>query len=246
MEAWMPCASPRTCALRCPRFIPDLQHPISLMKRFVVVGLGNFGRSVARTLYEQGHEVVAIDVNADAVDAAGRYATRAAVGDGRQRDLLDRLGADHADAAIVSTGDDVTASILTTLALRDLGVPRVYCKVVSDDHRRVMGRLGADEAVFPEQESGRSLALRLSSGDVFNYLPLGEGVSMQELRVPEPWQGQSIRALDLRARYRLVAVAVHNIVSDRLTVPPDPDAKLTGQDTLLLAGRDADLAQVHK
>lgn len=214
------------------------------MKRFVVIGLGNFGSAVARTLYEQGHEVIALDADPGAVDAAGRFATRAAVGDGRRRDLLDRLGVDGADAAIVSTGDDVTASILTTLALRDLGVPRVYCKVVSDEHRRVMARLGTDEAVFPEHDSGRALALRLCSGDVFNYLPLGDGVSMQELRVPEAWRGQSLRSLDLRARHNLVAVAIHNVVSDRLTVPPDPNAKLGEQDTMLLAGRDADLARV--
>ncbi len=216
------------------------------MKRFVVVGLGNFGRSVARTLYEQGHEVVAVDMNEAAVDAAGRFATRAALGDGRNRELLDRLGADAADAAIVSTGDDVTASILVTLALRDLGMPRVYCKVISEDHRRVMARLGVDEAVFPEHESGRALGLRLCSGDVFNYLPLGEGVSMQELRVPAAWQGRTLRDIQLRPQFRLVAVAIHNVVKDVLVVPPDPEARLTSEDTLLLAGRDADLARVVK
>ncbi len=216
------------------------------MKRFIVVGLGNFGSAVARTLYEQGHEVVVLDMRESSVDAAGRYATRAAVGDGRQRELLDRLGADAADAAIVSTGDDVTASILVTLALRDLGVPRVYCKVVSEDHRRVMARIGADEAVFPENESGRALALRLSSGDVFNYLPLGDGVSMQEMRVPATWQGRTLREIGLRPQLRLVAVAVHNIVRDTLTVPPDPEVRLTHDDTLLLAGRDVDLALVQK
>jgi trk system potassium uptake protein len=214
------------------------------MKRFVIIGLGNFGKSVAEVLYAHGHEVVGVDQDPQAVDAVARFVTRAAVGDGRQRAVLDRVGADGADAGIVSTGDDIAASVLATLALRDLGVPRVYCKVISDDHRRVMARVGADEAIFPERQSGIALAQRLLSGDVFNYFSLGDGYSVQEMRVPPLWEGRSLREIGLRPNFNLVAVALHDVVNDHLRVPPDPEERLQGSSTLLLAGRNDDLARV--
>ena len=101
------------------------------MKRFVVIGLGNFGSSVAEALHTQGHDVVAMDLDEDAVDRIAPHVSRAAVGDGRSAALLERVGAKNADAAIVSTGDDITASILATLALRDHGVAEIYVKVIS-------------------------------------------------------------------------------------------------------------------
>src|SRR5688572_22135080 len=121
------------------------------MKRFVIVGLGNFGSSVAEALYAQGHEVVAVDPRAEAVDRIAAHVTRAAVADGKSVEALQRAGAREADAGIVSTGDDITASILAAMALRDLGVKDVYAKVISRDHARVMERMGVSETVFPER-----------------------------------------------------------------------------------------------
>src|SRR5688500_3682648 len=100
------------------------------MKRFVVVGLGNFGSSVAEALHARGHEVIAVDPNAEAVDRIAPHVTRAAVGDGRSLTTLDRIGARDANCGIVSTGDDITASILATMAMKDLGVREVYVKVI--------------------------------------------------------------------------------------------------------------------
>ena len=113
------------------------------MHRYVVVGLGNFGASVAEALHAAKHEVLAIDTNAAAVDRIAPLVDRAVVTDGRSAKALERAGAKAADAGIVSTGDDITASILATLALRDLGVREVYVKVISTEHARVMARLGA-------------------------------------------------------------------------------------------------------
>lgn len=216
------------------------------MNRFVVVGLGNFGASTAEALFAQGHEVVAVDQNAAAVDRAARFVTRAVVGDGRDRTLLDRIGADGSDAAVVSTGDDLTAAILATLALKDLGVPRVVCKVTSEEAARVMHRIGADETIFPEAESGRALAMRLVSGNVFNYFDLGSGFSVQELAVPKAWHGRSLQDLNLRQMERVTVIAVHDVVHDALHIPPDPTALLDDHDTLLLAGRNEDLARLAK
>ena len=117
------------------------------MLRFVIVGLGNFGSSVAEALYSHGHDVIAVDIDETAVDDIAPHCSRAAVGDGREVAMLEEVGAEGADAAVVSTGDDMTASILATMALKDLGVERVYVKVISDDHVRIMQQLG----VIPEE-----------------------------------------------------------------------------------------------
>lgn len=213
------------------------------MKRFVVIGLGNFGASVAESLHERGHEVVAMDVNAEAVDRIAPYVSRAAVGDGRQVKALERLGAKGADAGVVSTGDDITASILAAMMLRDLGVREIYVKVISRDHARVMEKIGVTETIFPERESALRLGMRMASRGILNYIRLGAAFSIQEMAVPEHWIGKSLRALELPRKYRISVIAVHDVLRDEMIPIPDPDAPLKDSDTLLVAGKDEDLAR---
>lgn len=216
------------------------------MKRYVIVGLGNFGSSVAESLYALGHEVAAIDTREEAVDRISSAATVAAVGDGKDLRVLERIGAREADAGVVSTGDDITASILTTLALKDLGVREIYVKVISRDHARVMDKLGVTETVFPERESAIRLGTRISNRSILNYIQLGEGFSVQEMAVPDGWVGRSLRQLELPRRYRVSVIAVHDVLMDRMIAAPDPDAPLKDSDTLLLAGRDEDLGKAAR
>ena len=213
-------------------------------KRFVVIGLGNFGAGVAESLHAKGYDVIALDVNEQAVDRIGHKVTRAVVADGRQREVLERVGADQADVGIVSTGDDLAASVLATLALRDLGVRDIFAKVVSRDHARIMDQLGVTETIFPERESALRLAERIVSTEILNYVQLGRGFSLQELAVPERWIGQSLRELELPRRHRVSVLAVHDVLNDAITPVPDPDAPLKESDTILVAGADEDLARV--
>ena len=217
-----------------------------MAKRFVVIGLGNFGASAAAALYARGHEVIAVDTSPDAVDLIAASVSRAAVADGRQLRALERAGAAGADAAVVSTGDDLTASILATMALRDLRVPEIYVKVISDEHARVMARLGATETVFPEREAAQNLANRLAGRNVLDYFRLGPGISVQEMAVPGAWEGKTLRELGLRAAYDVSVVAVHDVLTDRFHIPPDPDAVLKDSDTLVLAGTERTLDKVGR
>lgn len=216
------------------------------MKRFVVIGLGNFGASVAQALHAAGHDVIALDTNEGAVDAIAPHVTRAAVGDGKQLAMLERVGAGGADAGVVSTGEDVTASILATMALRDLGVREIYAKVISLDHARVMTKMGVTETIFPERESALRLATRMSSRGILNYVKLGGDFSIQEMAVPQKWIGRTLRDLQLPRRYRISVVAVHDMLRDEMSPVPDPETRLTESDTLLVAGKDADLAKAAK
>jgi len=216
------------------------------MKRFVVVGLGNFGSSVAETLHSMGHDVAALDRDPDRVDQMSRFVDRAAVGDGTDIHTLRRLGAEDADAAVISTGNNITASAMTALVMRDLDVEGIYVKVVSHDHARLIQKIGVTEVIFPERDSGVLLGKRLSTGSLLSYVQLGLGVSLQEMAVPSSWVGRSLRELELPSRHGLSVVAVHDVLMDEIRPAPDPDAPLKESDTLLLVGRDEDLAKTAR
>ncbi|MBW3571678.1 MAG: TrkA family potassium uptake protein [Gemmatimonadetes bacterium] len=216
------------------------------MKRFVVIGLGNFGASVAQALHAAGHDVIAVDTSEPAVDAIAPHVTRAAVGDGKQLATLERVGARGADAGVVSTGEDVTASILAAMALRDLGVQEIYAKVISLDHARVMSKMGVTETVFPERESALRLATRMSHRGILNYVRLGTDFSIQEMAVPQNWIGRSLLELQLPRRYGISVVAVHDMLRDEIVPVSDPRRSLTESDALLVAGKDADLQKAAR
>jgi len=214
------------------------------MKRFVIIGLGNFGSSVAEALYAKGHEVIAIDPNERAVDRIAPHVSRAAVGDGRDIQILERVGAKDADAGVVSTGDDVTASILATMALHDVNVRDVFVKVISRDHARVMERMGVTESIFPERESALALGSRMSGAGLLNYVRLGSGFSLQEMALPQSWNGKTLRQLELRRRFNITVIAIHDVLTDKIDPAPNPDSVLKESDTLMVAGKDEDLTRV--
>lgn len=213
------------------------------MRRFLIVGLGNFGSSVAESLFAQRHEVIAIDTDEDAVDRVSQFVSRAAVGDAKSLHTLEKIGAKGADAAVISTGDDITASILTTMAVHDLGIRDVYVKVISRDHARVMERMKVTETIFPERESAISLGKRMAGSGLLNYVKLGTGFSIQEMGVPESWIGKTLRELELRQQFGITVVAIHDILTDKMAASSNPDVRLKDSDTLLVAGSDEDLAK---
>ncbi len=215
-----------------------------IVRRYVVIGLGNFGSSVAETLAAKGQEVIAIDLDGDAVDRIAPIVAKAAVGNGTDLAMLERLGVRAAHAGIISTGDNITASILATLGLHDLKVSEVFVKVISRDHARVMERIGVTETVFPERDSAISLGTRICGKAVLNYVRLGDGFSIQEMAVPESWQGKTLRELSLRQNYQITIVALHDVLTNRISPTPNPDLKLKESDTLMIAGGDAMLERI--
>lgn len=211
------------------------------MKRFIVVGLGNFGRTVAMSMTEHGHDVIVVDLNGEVIDRLASFVSHAAVGDATDVETLRRIGAAGADGAIVSTGDDISSSILATMALHDVNVKDIFVKVVSNAHARVMQRIGVTDVVFPEQDTAKALSARISGSALLNYVNLGTGFSVQEMGVPNSWYGKSIRELQLRQNYDISIIALHDVLTDKITATPDPDYLLKDSDTLLVAGEDAAL-----
>jgi trk system potassium uptake protein TrkA len=132
------------------------------------------------------------------------------------------------------------------MAMHDLEVKEVYVKVISNQHARVMQRIGVTETIFPEQDTAMSLAMRLVDSSLLNYVHLGRNFSLQEMGVPPEWEGKSLRELELRQNFDIIVVALHDVLHDNITASPDPDYKLTDSDALLIAGHDKALARVAK
>jgi len=214
------------------------------MQRFVVVGLGHFGSWIAQALYQQGHEVIGIDADPAVVDSLANAVTKGVVGDGTDRGLLAEVGVEGADAAVVSTGDDLAASVLATQALKDLRVRDVFVKVTSPEAARVSLALGVSDAIFPEREAALRLAHRLSSKAVFDYMPLAKGYSMQEIAIPDSWIGRSLRDLALPKSHGINVVAIYDVLMGTLQPVPDPDTPLKESDLAVVVGRDEAIAKV--
>lgn len=215
------------------------------MNRFVVVGLGHFGSFMAKRLYELGHEVIAIDTREQLVDSHGPFVTKALVGDATLKEVLEEAGADSADAAVISTGGNLGASILTLLALRDLHVKAIYVKVQSIEHARIADALGATETVFPEMQAATNLAQRITSGKLLHYTAYSEQFGIQEMAVPTSWNGKNLLALKLPQTYQIQIVAVHDNLQDTIAIP-DSSRPLLPSDTLLIAGAPERLEALTK
>lgn len=214
------------------------------MQRFLVIGLGHFGSWAARSLYAQGHEVIAVEKRGDLVDRYADQVSRGVVGDATDRQLLEQVGAGEVDAAVISTGEDLATSILATIALRDLGLEDIYVKVTSREAARAVEAFEVRETIFPEREVADRLAHRLPSETVLDYIPLTEGHSLQEIAIPDRWLGDTLRELQLPQRYGVQVVAVYDVLTGTMRVVPDADAPLKESDVAIVAGEDRRVAEM--
>lgn len=216
------------------------------MSRYAVIGLGKFGSWVARTLESLGHQVIAIEADGIQVDRHAEFVSRAVQGDATDPVVLRGAGVAGVDAAVISMGENLAASILATVALRDLGVHELYVKAAGDAEARALNALGVSEVIIPEKEAGVRLAHRMGATEVLDYLPLGEGHSIQEIAIPPAWVGRSLRTLDPRGQLGIQVIAVRCALTEAVHVPPDPDAVLKDSDALIVAGADPALAALPR
>ena len=209
------------------------------MARFTVIGLGKFGGHVARRLYEKGHEVVGIDTHGERVQDLRDHVTQAVVADSTDLETLRALDVADSEAVVVSLGDRMDASILTTLYLRELGVKRVVAKVTSLDHGKVLELIANTTTVLPERDTAERIASALAAPSILEYLPLGVGFSLLEVAAPLSFHGQSLGQIDVRKRHHVLVVAIKN--GDRLDLVPGAAYVIQPGDVMVMIGRDEDL-----
>ena len=214
------------------------------MKSYMVIGLGRFGTEVARQLHNLGCEVLAVDNRSDLVQQVSADVTHAVVADARDKEVLKALGAKDFDCAVISIGGDLANSVLATMNVKELGVPKVVCKAHDDTHRQVLVKLGADRVVIPEQEQADRLAKNLSTPNVLEYIELSEECGIIEIPAPKDWIGKSLRELNVRAKLGVNIIAIKN--GENIDVSPAPDAPITPADVMVVLGDTAALKAVQK
>lgn len=215
------------------------------MKSYVVIGLGRFGTAVATELCKLGNEVLAIDPDQGKVQAVADEVTHAVVADARDPAVLRSLGVRNFDCAVVSVGNDVGSSALITLSLKEMGVPKVICKAQSHDHRKVLEKIGADQVVFPEHETGVKLAQNLTHSNVLNFIELSEDYGIVEAKAPASWIGKTIKEMDVRNRFKVNIIAIRTGETDNINIAPGADYILKESDVLILLGQDQYTNAVH-
>jgi len=206
-----------------------------------VIGLGHFGYHVARTLYEEGHEVVAVDMDRDKVQRIQEHASYAILGDAGSKEFLSGQGIGEMDAVVVSTGERSHLSTLITLYLKELKVPRILVKALNEDHGRILEKVGATDIIFPEKDMAVRIARSLSSPNVLEHLPLAEEYSIAEVGPPAHFLGKSLIELDLRRKYNVTVIGIKDVISDVFVAVPPPDYVIKDSDLLIFIGKAEDV-----
>lgn len=214
------------------------------MKSYVVVGLGRFGMEVARRLCEFGCEVLAMDTNTELVQQIAPDVTHAVVGDAQDKEVLRALGVRNFDCAIIAIGDDLAASVLATMNMQELGVPKIVCKAHSETHRQVLLKLGAHQVVIPEKENAVRLAKSLSSRNVLDYIELSNDYGIIEVPAPKSWIGKTLRQLNVRAKLGVNIIAAKR--NGEILVSPPADHEIKAGDIMVVLGDTQALKAVEK
>lgn len=215
-------------------------------KQFTIIGMGNFGYYLATRLYEKGHDVLAIDKDAQKIQEIKDSVSHAVVADASDAKVLQSLDISQMDTVIVCIGTDLTASILTTLNLRELGANRILAKAKSEAHGRILYRVGAHEVFFPEKDLAYSLAEKLHNPNMLEYLPVIGGYSIIEFAPPKEFTGRTLKDLDLINKYGVQVVAVKEMVPDKLHLIPTGKFTIKDSDILILLGPDESLEKLRE
>lgn len=179
-----------------------------MKKEFAVIGLGRFGGSICKALSEEGVEVMAMDIDEDKVNEYAKIASHAVIGDSTDESVLKNLGLRNFDHVIVAIGENIQASILTTLILKELGVHTITVKAQNDYHEKVLSKIGADHIVHPERDMAKRIAHNIVSNNVLDYLELSEEHSLVEIVANSRLAGNTLLDLDIRAKYGINIVAI--------------------------------------
>jgi len=178
------------------------------MRQFAVIGLGRFGSAVAKSLAKKGYQVLAIDISEQKTQAIADDVTQAVCLDGTDEKAFRNVGIENVDAAIVGMGSNLEASILITLNLKEMGIKEIVCKAVSEDHKKVLEKIGATKVIQPEKEMGIRLANSLVSTSVVEHINLSTDSSIVELMAPKDFIGKSLRGLEVRAKFGVTVIAL--------------------------------------
>ncbi len=209
------------------------------MKRFVVIGLDHFGYDIAIALSERRHEVLAIDEDDKKIEDIKDNVTRAIAVDLRDEKTLSKFVDSTTDAVIVSMGDDISSSVLTVSYLKTLGINNIIAKAANNNHGKILKLVGATDVILPEKDVAIGLAMKLTTKNLVEHIPLAEDYSIVEMAVPDNLVGKTLGELRLRDKYDIEVIAVKNVLLDKFHLIPKSDFKLSADSALIVIGKSS-------
>ena len=211
-------------------------------KTYAVFGLGRYGTAVARELVENGMEVIAVDTKEQVVNDAAAYLPICKRADVTDAEVISRLGIGNIDTVIVCMASNLEASVMAVTLCKEAGVNTVIAKCANDMQKKILLRVGADQVVFPENESGIRLAKNLLSSGFIDMISLSKDVSMVEIDVKDEWCGKNLIELKLRKKYGFNIVAVKK--GEKVNVNIDPEQVLDAESSLIVIANTAKLGKL--
>lgn len=227
------------------------------MRQFAVIGLGKFGFAIAKTLAEKGCEVLAIDTDEEKVREASLFTTSAIQLDATDENALKKVGVEDVDVAIVSVGENLEASILITLLLKEIGVKEVIAKALNPHHAKVLQKIGVDRVIFPEREMGIKVAESLVTPDIIEQIRLSPNYEILEITVPSSFTGKTLRELAIRTKYKVNVIAIKKKVpyineagesdfKEEINLAPDGENEISVGDVLVVVGEVKNIDALRK
>ena len=207
-----------------------------MKKSFIVVGLGRFGQSVAKTIESLKGEVLAVDVNEEEVRRVSESVTRCAICDSTSLAALKELGAENMTDGIIAIGNDLQAAILTLMNLKELGVQRVIVRLSDKTYAPIFERLGADRLVIPEEDFGVSLAHSLVSRNVSDYYQIASKYSIVRLKVGDTLEEKTLTDMDARNRYDVNIIGMFR--GEEFFIPKATETVHPGDELLVIGKND--------
>ncbi|TDL30734.1 TrkA family potassium uptake protein [Jeotgalibacillus sp. S-D1] len=215
-----------------------------MRKQFAVLGLGSFGGHLVEEFHQIGAEVFAMDRDPEVVDKFSHLATHVVHGDAQDEQLLLQAGIRNFDLVVVSFGENIEASILTTIILTDLDVKEIWVKASSLYHQKVLEKIGATRVIRPEKDMAKRIAHRLASEHFIDYIELSEEHSMVEIKATPKIVGKTIAALNVRNRFGCNIVGIYR--SHDMLVSPSGEDKILEGDVLIVIGENRKLHRFEK
>ena len=214
------------------------------MKSILIIGLGNFGRHIAKKFIENGHEIMAVDRNEAKADAAVEDISHILIGDATDERFMKGLGIDNFDLAVIAISDNFQATLEITVILKDLGCKYIVARASQDIHKKLLLRNGADYVSYAEREAAERLAISLGNDSIFDFIELTEEVGIYEISVPYKWIGKNVIDLNVRNKHHLNVLATKK--NGKINLELGASHIFCSDETIMVMGSQKDVDRVEK
>ena len=214
------------------------------MPQIAVIGLSSFGFYLAKKLSSLGTQVLAIDQKDTRVEDIKEYVDKAVIADATDKDVLSSLGLTQMEAVVLSLGESFASSILAAMHLKELGVKKVVAKALSEDHAKILEKIGVDRIIFPEKDMAERVAMSLQGTNVADFVPLGKDLSVIELKPLKEMVGKTLPELDFRNRYHCQVIAIKDKVPEEISFIPQAETRIKQSHLLIVVGNNKDLERL--